>query len=97
MGVVHLPDALQAEIDRQVAEGRAQSAAEFVEEAVRRMIEDLDEGQDELAAMVQRGISDIESGRYVTLETEEDWDRLHERAMARVRARLAQNDPEKAG
>lgn len=88
MGVVQLPDDLQREVERQVAEGHAQSPEAFVEEAVRRLIEDIGDGEGDLAAVVQQGIADIEAGRFVILESEEDWERLHADTMARIRARL---------
>ena len=40
MGVIQLPDELQRVIERQVAEGRAASSAAFLEEAVRRLVDE---------------------------------------------------------
>ena len=88
MGVVqHLPDHLRSIIERQVAEGRAASGEQFLEDAVRRHAEDL-EAEDELAAIAEAGIADIEAGRYTTVSTPEDGEALHQRMMERLRARL---------
>lgn len=89
MGVfqVQLPDNLKAVMDRQISEGRAESEASYVEEAIRRYAEELD-AEDEIVAIAQAGIADIEAGRYVTIATLEDRRLLHERTMARLRAHL---------
>jgi Arc/MetJ-type ribon-helix-helix transcriptional regulator len=90
MGVVRiqLPDDLKQIIDRQVAEGRAASAADYVREALRRYAEDL-EYETEIVTEAQAGIADIEAGRYTTIASPEDTEALHERTMARLRDRLA--------
>jgi Arc/MetJ-type ribon-helix-helix transcriptional regulator len=88
MGVVQLPENLKAIIDRQVAEGRASSEIDFLAEAVRRYVEDL-EAEDEIIAEAEAGIADIEAGRYTLVATTEDVEVLHERTMARLRDRLA--------
>jgi Arc/MetJ-type ribon-helix-helix transcriptional regulator len=90
MGViqVQLPDELKALIDREVAEGRVASEAEFLVEAARRFVEDLAiEG--EIAEMVRRADGDVAAGRYVTVATPEDSQGLRDVAMDRLRARLA--------
>ncbi len=55
MGVVQvqLPDNLKQVIDRQVAEGRAASEAEYVVEVLRLYADHLD-AEDEITAMVER-------------------------------------------
>lgn len=90
MGVVQvrLPDEVQAVIDRQVAEGRAADATEWLVEAARRYAEDL-EREDELAVEAKAGIADIEAGRYRTITTPEDAEVWHQEKMARLRERLA--------
>lgn len=92
MGVVQvqLPDDLKQVIDRQVAEGRASSEAEYVVEALRLYADHLD-AEDEITAMVERADADVAAGRYVTVVAPEDSQALHEEAMARLRARLAED------
>ncbi len=89
MGVVQLPDELQRVIEQQVAEGRAASPAAFLEEAVMRLVDDARSEEEEVFAAVQAGIADIEAGRYTTVASPDDERLLHERLMARLRARLA--------
>ena len=90
MGVVQvqLPDDLKRVIDRQIAEGRALSEADFLAEAARLYADHLD-AMDEIAAMVERADADVAAGRYAMVATPEDSRALHEAAMARLRARLA--------
>lgn len=89
MGAVQLPDELQREIERQVAEGRAASAAAFLEEAVLRLIDDGRREEHEIAATAQAGVADTEAGRFTTINTPDDGQRLHERMIARLRGSLA--------
>lgn len=90
MGVVQvqLPDHLKAIIDRQVAEGRVESESAYLEEAVRRYADEL-EAEDEVIAIANQGIADIEAGRYVLISTPQDSEALHQRAMGRLRTSLA--------
>jgi Arc/MetJ-type ribon-helix-helix transcriptional regulator len=90
MGVVQiqLPDDLKQIIDRQVAEGRAASAADYVEAALRRYAEDL-ELENDIVAEAEAGIADIKAGRYTTIASSEDVETLHDRTMARLHDRLA--------
>ena len=92
MGVVQvqLPDHLKQVIEQQVAKGRASNEADFLAEAVRLYAEHL-EAEDEIAGMVNRADADMAAGRYVTVATPEDSQALHESAMARLRARLAED------
>lgn len=89
MGAVQLPEDLQRAIDRQVADGRAADVSAFVEEAVRRLLDEARAEEDEIVAVAQAGIADIEAGRYVTMVTPEDTLGLHERLMAKLREDLA--------
>jgi len=89
MGAIQLPDELQHAIDQQVAEGRAESAAAFVEEAVLRLIDDINGEHDEIAAIIESGIADIEAGRFITIATPEDEQRLAERWKAYLHDDLA--------
>ncbi|PPQ28580.1 ribbon-helix-helix domain-containing protein [Rhodopila globiformis] len=85
---VHLPDHVQSAIDRQIAEGRAASKADYIVEALRLYADHLD-AEDEIAGMAERADADIAAGRYVTVATPEDSEALHQAAMTRLRARLA--------
>ena len=89
MGAVQLPDELQRVIERQVAEGRATSPAAFLEEAVMRLVDEARSEEDEVAGAVQAGLADIEAGRYTTVSGDASRQLVHERIMARLRARLA--------
>jgi predicted transcriptional regulator len=89
MGVVQLPDELQRVIERQVAEGRAASTAAFLEEAIRRLVDETRDEEDELLQTVEAGSADIEAGRYVTVATLEDERRAQDGMMARLQARLS--------
>jgi Arc/MetJ-type ribon-helix-helix transcriptional regulator len=90
MGIiqVQLPDDLRTIIERQVAQGRAASEAEYVAEALRLYADHLD-AEDEIASIADVADADIASGRYGTVTTQADSDGLHDAAMARLRARLA--------
>ena len=76
MGVVQLPDNLKRVIDRQVAEGRAASEAEFLAAAVQRYAEALDSDEDEIVAAADEGIADIEAGRFELIAGSDDMQRL---------------------
>lgn len=86
--VVQLSDEIKRVIDRQIAEGRVTDEASFLEEAARRYASELDL-EDEIVAVARTGIADMNEGRYTTISTSQDAEALHERAMARLRARLA--------
>lgn len=89
MGVVQLPDELQRVIERQVAEGRAANLAAFLEEAVRRLVDETRAEEEAVRQAVEAGLADIEAGRTTTVATHEDGQHLQERLMARLQARLA--------
>ena len=89
MGVIQLPDELQRMIERQVAEGRAANPAAFLEEAVRRLVNETMSEEDELFQAVEAGSTDITAGRYVTVTTAEDEEYVHDGMMARLRTRLS--------
>ena len=89
MGVVQLPDELQRVIERQVAEGRAASSAAFLEEAVRRLVDEATVEEGELLRAVEAGSADMEAGRYVTVATPEDERRVQDGMMTRLLARLS--------
>lgn len=85
---VQLSDDLRSVIDRQVAEGRAASEAEYVAEALRLYAGHL-EAEDEIANMAERADAGMAAGQYATISTMEDSAALHRRAMDRLRANLA--------
>jgi Arc/MetJ-type ribon-helix-helix transcriptional regulator len=85
---VQLPDDLKQVIERQVAEGHAASEADFLTQAARLYAEHLD-AENEIGVMVERADADVAAGRYTVVGTPEDSDALHRAAMARLRARLA--------
>jgi predicted transcriptional regulator len=89
MGMIQLSDALQREVDRQVAEGHAASVEAFVHEAVMRLVDDARAEREEIEAVVAAGIADIEAGRYTLISTDEDRARVEARIMDRVKARLS--------
>ena len=89
MGVVQLPDELQRMIERQVADGRATSPAAFLEEAVRRLVDETGAEEDELRRAVEAGAGDIDAGRYTVVATLGDERRLHDGLMARLQSRIS--------
>jgi hypothetical protein len=93
MGVaeVHLWDDLKRVIERQVAEGHASNEADFLAQAARFYAEHL-EVMGEIAAMVERADADIAAGRYAVVADADDSRALHDAAMIRLRARMADRD-----
>ncbi len=94
MGVVQvqLPDDLRRIIDRQIAEGHARSEADFLVQAAQLYADHLD-AEHEIAAMVERADADVAARRFTMVATPEDSQVLHEAAMARLRTRMANDDP----
>jgi Arc/MetJ-type ribon-helix-helix transcriptional regulator len=90
MGViqVQLPAELEAIVDREVAEGRASSDAEFLIEATRRYVEDL-EAEEEIVAIAEEGNAALKRGDYVAVSSQKDAEALHRRTMDHLRANLA--------
>jgi Arc/MetJ-type ribon-helix-helix transcriptional regulator len=88
MGVVELPDAVQSVIDREVEEGRAASAAAFVEEAILRLIDSAISEEAEVAALASAGSADIQAGEYQTVATQEDEEDLRARLMSKLQSNL---------
>lgn len=87
---VQIPDHLKAVIDRQVAEGRVASEAEFLIEAARRYAADR-QIEDEIVAEAEAGIADAEAGRCVTISRPEDAEMLHRQTMEHLRTRTTAN------
>jgi Arc/MetJ-type ribon-helix-helix transcriptional regulator len=91
MGAVQIPDHLKQVIDRQIAEGRATSEADYVANALSAYAEHL-EAENEIATMAVRADADMAAGRFVTVTSTEDSDALHASTMARLRARMPPDD-----
>jgi Arc/MetJ-type ribon-helix-helix transcriptional regulator len=85
---VRLPEEIEEIIERQVTSGRVESASAYLIEAARRFAADLDV-EDEIVAEAELGIADASAGRYVAIGTPEDSDAYHDRALGRLRDRLA--------
>lgn len=103
MGTIHLELSadLQALIDRQIAEGRVADAQSFFTEAAHRYVDDLDDQDDgvsspagldleEIAELARHGIADIEAGRFITIERQEDAEAWMADVMAGVRTKLTE-------
>ncbi len=94
--VVHvpLPDDLKSVIDRRVAEGRAESDADFLRLAARFYAEELDaedrSEDDDLTSVALAGIADVEGGHYTLIATDADAEAVRSRIMTAVRAGLAE-------
>lgn len=92
MGAIQLPDELQRLIERQVAEGRAATPTAFLEEAVMRLVDETRAEEDAVRQAVEAGLADIEAGRHTTVAIREDGQRLQQRLIARLQARLAADE-----
>jgi Arc/MetJ-type ribon-helix-helix transcriptional regulator len=87
---VELTDELDRIIDRRVAEGRVPSRDDYLQEAIRTYAAYLDT-EDDILAMVDRADADMAAGRYKTISTPAESHALHEAAIDRLRARLAED------
>lgn len=76
---VSLTPELEAFVHDKVASGRYTSASEVVRESL-RLLEDEDRSKGQrleaLKMEIQKGLDDMKSGRFVSLETEEDYANL---------------------
>ena len=86
MRTVKISDGVKDVIEHRVAEGFAASEADFVEEAVRRYAETLDDDADALIAAANEGIEAIRRGAYVSISGPEEqsayWRRVWARSLA---------------
>ncbi|MBS0644662.1 MAG: hypothetical protein U1E70_20230 [Acetobacteraceae bacterium] len=100
MGAIQLPDDLHRAIEEQVALGRAASAADFIAEAVARMIQDDEAEQsaldgddgavnDELEAVITAGLAEAEAGQGILISSPDDAQRLQESFVRQLREDLA--------
>lgn len=89
---VSLTPELESLVNNKVKTGLYNSASEVVREAL-RLLEEQDRIREmrleELRKEIMKGEEDIRSGRYVTLETKEDFDDFAKQIMERGRQRLA--------
>lgn len=95
---VSLTPELETLVNKKVKTGRYNSASEVVREAL-RLLEEQDRmkelRRDELRAEIMKGADDIKAGRYVTLETQEDFDNLAEHIKQEGRKKLAKRKTRK--
>ena len=90
MVTIQIPDHLRQLIDRQIAEGRAVSEADYVVDALRAYA-DHGEAEKEIIAMVDRADVDMAAGRFVTVSDAADAEALHSRVMDLLRARMSED------
>lgn len=96
---VNLSDHLSEFIRECVESGRYQNASEVVRSALRLLQRDEEEygaKLERLKAEIQIGLDDIEAGRYIELNSDEDFDRLSAEIRRSGRedlARRANDDP----
>ncbi len=76
MSIIELPDEIKAIIERNVAEGRAATEAEFLALAVQRYADALDMDEDAIVAAADDGIADIAAGRFEVLGGADDLRRM---------------------
>lgn len=91
MNITLTPD-LEALINEQVQSGLFDSPSEVVRAGLRLLKEQsqLKElRREELRKEIMKGVEDIKAGRYVTLETPEDFENLAEKIKKEGRERLA--------
>ena len=86
MSAVHIAEDLKRIIDRQVAEGRDASAAEFLEAAVRRHTFELEADEADIIAAANEGIEAIRRGEYVTIPNAKDQEAFRQRVWSRAMA-----------
>lgn len=84
MGAIQLPDAVRRVIDHAIAEGRASSAEAFLEEAVLRLAEATEAEEADLRGAAERGIADIDAGRFAIIASPDDDEALRQRLTARL-------------
>ena len=88
---VSLTPELENLVNQKVKTGLYNSASEVVREAL-RLLEEHDRikemRREELRAEIQKGMDDIAAGRFVTLETEEDYENWAESVKREGRRRM---------
>lgn len=86
--MIKLSTELEGVIERHVLDGRATSASAFVEEAVRRLVDEGGDEEEDVRRAVEAGGADIDAGRYVTVASDADERRVLDGLMARLRSRF---------
>jgi Arc/MetJ-type ribon-helix-helix transcriptional regulator len=93
MSNVQVSEELKQIIDRQVAEGYAASANEYLEAAVRLYVQELEAGDTALAEAAERGLAALRDGDYITIDGPESqrtfWEGVSEQASFRLAAMRA--------
>ncbi|HVC63663.1 MAG TPA: hypothetical protein VND19_25265 [Acetobacteraceae bacterium] len=88
MPTVQISDEVKDILDRLVADGVAGSGTEFVEQAVRRCVADLEYDEDELIAAAEAGLADMRAGTYTIIDGPESrtafWDRIRHEVEVKV-------------
>lgn len=88
---ISLPEAQRLFVEEKIKKEGYGTISEYVRELIReeQRKDELKELQRELLRQeIQKGIDDIREGRSVKLETEEDYEKLAEKIIARGRASL---------
>ena len=78
-------------IDQKVKAGLYNSASDVLREALRLLDEhdrDKERRREALRKEITKGVEDIKAGRYITLETQKDFDALAEHTKEKGRKRL---------
>lgn len=90
MSNVEISAELQLIIDRQVAEGYAASAIDYLEAAVRLYARELEAGDTALAEAAERGLTALRDGDFITIDGSESqrafWEGVSKDASFRVAA-----------
>jgi Arc/MetJ-type ribon-helix-helix transcriptional regulator len=97
MRTVQISDGVKEIIEHHVADGTASSEADFVEAAVRRYAEMLDDDADSLIAAANEGIEAIERGAYRSISGPEEqaafWRDVWARSMRGRKSTKARRQP----
>ena len=95
---ISLPETQRIFVEEKVKKEGYGTISEYVRELIReaQRKEELKEQQREyLRQEIQKGIDDIREGRFVTLETPEDYEQLAEQIIQRGREKLAKKQTNK--
>ena len=93
---IEISDELAASIRARVESGRYGDANEVLRVSLQLLEERESEGLARLRAEVQKGLDDIEAGRYVELNTEEDFRKYREEVRRLGREMLAAREDDGA-
>ena len=90
---ISLPEAQRLFVEEKIKKEGYGTISEYVRELIRaeQRKEELKEMQREILRQeIQKGVDDIREGRFVTLETPEDYEQLAEQIIKRGREKLAE-------